>query len=95
MAKNVEAAAGLLKALAHPSRLRVVCHLANGEATVGELNAAIPMSQSALSQHLAVLRRQNLVETRRDSQRVFYRLSDDTAMDVLGVLYQRFCGKAG
>ena len=95
MAKNVEAAAGLLKALAHPSRLRVVCHLANGEATVGELNAAIPMSQSALSQHLAVLRRQNLVETRRDSQRVFYRLSDDTAMDVLGVLHQRFRGKAG
>ena len=70
----------LLKALANESRLMILCNLSEGEMTVGQLNEFIPLSQSALSQHLALLRRDNLVQTRRQAQTIYYSLADSAAI---------------
>lgn len=86
------AAAELLKAMANPQRLRVLCLLVEREMSVGEINALVPISQSALSQHLAVLREKNLVATRREAQTVFYSVADGTVHDVIEVLHRNLCG---
>lgn len=86
-----EAAAELLKAMANPQRLRVLCLLVEREMSVGEINALVPLSQSALSQHLAVLREKNLVATRREAQTVFYSVADGTVHDVIEVLHRNLC----
>ena len=72
MDAQVEAAAELLKSMANPQRLRVLCLLLEGERSVGQINEQIELSQSALSQHLAVLRESQLVNTRREAQTVYY-----------------------
>jgi DNA-binding transcriptional ArsR family regulator len=89
--KNAKKAAGLLKSMSHPSRLMVLCHLMNGECPVSVLNKAVPLSQSALSQHLASLRDAGLVETRRESQIIHYRLNSEAVADILQVLYRIYC----
>jgi len=89
--EHADAAAQLLKALANPHRLQVLCVLSDGEMSVGELNVRVPLSQSALSQHLKVLRDDGLVTTRRQSQTVYYRVADGPAMDVIAVLHRHFC----
>jgi len=81
----------LLKALANESRLMILCNLSGGEMTVGALNGLVPLSQSALSQHLALLRRDGLVETRREAQTIYYSLVDGPAASVIGVLHEIFC----
>ncbi|MFN9737277.1 MAG: ArsR/SmtB family transcription factor [Pseudomonadota bacterium] len=91
MASQAEAAADLLKILGHPARLRILCRLVEGEHSVGALNADIPLSQSALSQHLALLRDQGLVTTRRESQTIFYSLADGPARVILGTLHDLYC----
>jgi DNA-binding transcriptional ArsR family regulator len=91
--QHAEAAETLLKAMANRSRLMVLCVLHDGEFSVGELNARIPLSQSALSQHLATLRRAGLVTTRRAAQTVYYRLSDRVASALIAVLHAHFCGQ--
>lgn len=92
MARHADEAAGLLKALAHPARLLVLCQLVEGEASVGELQPITGLSLSALSQHLAVLREMALVETRRDAQTIFYSLAEGPAASVLDALYAAYCG---
>lgn len=92
MSRHAESAAELLRALANPHRLLVLCMLGDGEMSVGALNERIPLSQSALSQHLAVLREDGLVETRRAAQTVYYRVASGPALDVIRVLYGHFCG---
>ena len=87
-----QAAAELLKAMANPQRLRVLCLLVEREMSVGEINALVPLSQSALSQHLAVLREKNLVATRREAQTVYYSVADGTVHDVIEVLHRNLCG---
>jgi ArsR family transcriptional regulator, virulence genes transcriptional regulator len=87
-------AALLLKALANPQRLRVLCELAGGELSVGELNRCVDLSQSALSQHLSRLREEGLVATRREAQTIYYRLVPGTAQQVIDVLHARFCTPA-
>jgi DNA-binding transcriptional ArsR family regulator len=77
--------------MSHPSRLMVLCHLMNGERPVSALNAAIPLSQSALSQHLAGLRQAGLVDTRRESQAIHYRLKSKAVSRILEALYQIYC----
>jgi ArsR family transcriptional regulator, virulence genes transcriptional regulator len=72
--------AGLLRTLANPQRLKILCLLASGELSVNHLQAQIALSQSALSQHLAKLRIQKLVATRRHSQKVYYRIVDEEAL---------------
>jgi DNA-binding transcriptional ArsR family regulator len=92
MGVHAEQAARLLKSLAHPARLRVLCRLVEGEASVGELQALGNLSMSALSQHLAVLREQALVLTRRDAQTIFYSLAESPALGVMQALHAAYCG---
>jgi DNA-binding transcriptional ArsR family regulator len=91
MKRNASAAVSLLKGLANESRLMIVCVLAEGEHSVGQLNRRIKLSQSALSQHLAVLREQGMVLTRRESQTIYYRLSDHTTVDIIELLHDVYC----
>ncbi|WP_439133458.1 metalloregulator ArsR/SmtB family transcription factor [Pseudomaricurvus sp.] len=84
-------AASLLQQLANPNRLMIVCTLIDGEMSVGELNERIALSQSALSQHLANLRKANLVATRREGQTIFYRIHGDRAVRVVALLKELFC----
>ena len=94
LAKQAGEAAQLLKLLGHEKRLLVLCFLAvRGEMTVGELVAVAKLSQSALSQHLAKLRADGLVEYRRESQTLHYRVVDQRALRVLQVLKEMYCGE--
>lgn len=89
-------AASLLKAMANESRLLVLCHLAaSGELSVGQLAERVGLSQSALSQHLARLREEGLVSTRKAAQTVHYRLCDPKAEQVLMLLHDLFCPELG
>jgi ArsR family transcriptional regulator, virulence genes transcriptional regulator len=92
-AKAGEAAA-LLKALAHEARLMVLCQLTEGEHSAGSLQDGSGLSQSALSQHLARLREEGLVATRRDAQTIYYRLADAKAERVLNTLASIYCPPA-
>lgn len=91
--ERAERAAAMMRALGNPNRLMVLCSLIEGEHSVGELNERIPLSQSALSQHLARLREEKLVTTRRESQTIYYRIEDSVVHDLIEPLYQRFCGQ--
>lgn len=88
---KAEVAASLLKAMSNPHRLMILCRLGASEATVGELQTDSGLSQSALSQHLAVLRSRELVETRRESQTIYYRLSDPAVRQVIETLMKIYC----
>ena len=92
MAIHASDAAGLMKALGNESRLMILCMLAEGERSVSDLNENIPLSQSALSQQLARLRRQGLVKTRRESQTIFYALAEGPADRVIQLLHDIYCG---
>jgi len=91
MRENAGSAARLMKALANDSRLMILCYLDDKELSVSELNENLDLSQSALSQHLAVLRRDGLVKTRRDSQTIYYSLEGDQASRIISTLHQMFC----
>ena len=91
MRSNASDAVNLLKGLANESRLMIMCVLSEGEVSVGELNQRIKLSQSALSQHLAVLREQGLVKTRRESQTIYYSLADTAAMSIVELLHDVYC----
>ena len=88
-------AARLMKALGNESRLMILCLLAEGERSVGDLNEAIPLSQSALSQQLARLRAEGLVSTRRESQTIHYSLAPGPADKVIHLLHDIYCGGPG
>ncbi|HEH9416884.1 MAG: ArsR/SmtB family transcription factor [Aeromonas sobria] len=91
MNRHATAAASLLKALAHPERLMVLCQLVEGEKGVGELLAHSQLGQSAFSQQLAVLKRQGLIRSRKVSLQIYYSLMSEAAADVLGALQTHFC----
>ena len=91
MRRSAGAAADLLKVLANRNRLLILCHLAEGEASVSELNGKLELSQSALSQYLAVLREQRLVSTRRESQTIYYSLVESDAIAVIRALHDVYC----
>lgn len=86
-------ATSLLKAMANPVRLLVLCQLAEGEKSVGELEGVVEVSQSALSQHLALLRQRKLVKSRRAGQTIFYTLDGSEAPALLAALYQVYCSQ--
>ena len=92
MRANAGRASDLLKALANDTRLMILCLLAEGERSVGELNALLELSQSALSQHLAILRDERLVVTRREAQSVFYSLMPGPAFVLIHSLHDIYCG---
>lgn len=89
-AHSAEAAA-FLKALANDQRLLVLCSLLEKPLSVGDINERVPLSQSALSQHLAVLRAARLVTTRRKAQTIYYEVAQGPALRVMEVLYDAFC----
>jgi DNA-binding transcriptional ArsR family regulator len=83
----------LLKAMANEWRLMILCHLAEGEKTVSQLQSLLGLSQSALSQHLAILRRERIVRSRKHAQSVSYSLSGDEATRVMETLHEVFCNR--
>ena len=84
----------LLKAMANEWRLMILCQLSEGEKTVSELQGILGLSQSALSQHLAILRRERIVSARKHAQSVSYSLAGDEATKVMESLHDVFCGAA-
>jgi DNA-binding transcriptional ArsR family regulator len=91
MQLNASNAASLLKTLANPSRLLVLCALVSREHTAGELEELVGLSQSAVSQHLARLRTERIVSTRRQGQNIYYALSDANAKRVLETMHDIYC----
>lgn len=88
---NANAAGQLLKALGNPDRLLLLCQLSQGERNVSELESQLGIQQPTLSQQLAVLRREGLVETRREGKQIYYRICSQAALAVINTLYQQFC----
>src|SRR3569833_3372742 len=93
MRKHANRATAMLRTLTHEARLLVLCELVGGERSAGELVERSGLSQSALSQHLARLRDEGLVATRRESQTIYYRIADPNAARVLGTLRDIYCRK--
>ena len=91
MEKNSAQAVVLLKAMANERRLQILCILLGEELSVGELCAKLELSQSALSQHLAWLRRDNLVSTRKEAQTVYYSLRSGEVKEMIELLHRLFC----
>lgn len=93
--KELQSKAGvvetLLKSVGNKNRLIVLCELLKGERSVSSLQSAIGLSQSALSQHLARLREDDIVATRRESQTIYYSLASDKVARLIGLLYQLYC----
>ncbi|WP_084644024.1 MULTISPECIES: ArsR/SmtB family transcription factor [Ferrimonas] len=92
MTTNAQEASKLLKTIANPHRLMLLCLIGKQELTVGELNEQVPLSQSALSQHLAVLRNEGLVKTRKEAQLVWYSLDSKEVEAIINLLYDLYCG---
>lgn len=86
-------AARLLRLMSNPHRLLALCELRDGECSVGELGQRVGIGQSALSQHLAHLRREGLVATRREAQTVFYSLKSAEVRRLIHVLHQLYCNE--
>lgn len=93
MVENARSATNFMKALAHEGRLLLLCHLASGERSVTELEKLLSASQAAVSQQLARLRLERLVEYRRDGKAIYYRLADDRARRMLELVYDMFCAE--
>ena len=91
MRQSAGQASKLMKALSNESRLLILCHLVEGEKSVGTLQGLVGLKQSALSQQLARLRRENLVKTRRQSQTIYYSLAGEDVERVLALLYELYC----
>lgn len=92
MGESAREASEFLKALAHESRLMILCNLLGGEKSVGELEAFLSLRQSTVSQQLARLRLEGLVSARRDGKTIHYSIADDKVRTIIGVLYSTFCG---
>ncbi|MDR5799202.1 MULTISPECIES: ArsR/SmtB family transcription factor [Caballeronia] len=86
-------ACALLKVLANPDRLLLMCQLSQGEMSVGELEEQLGIRQPTLSQQLGVLRENDLVATRREGKNIFYSVASPQALAVMAVLYEQFCPK--
>jgi DNA-binding transcriptional ArsR family regulator len=82
----------LMKVLSNEHRLMILCQLAEGEKSVGELAELLNVRQAALSQQLALLRKDGMVHTRRQAQNVFYSLAREDVRSLMGFLYETYCG---
>ena len=81
-----------MKAIAHPLRLQILCVLGNEEASVLDIVEAVGTSQSNISQHLAILREKDILRSRRDANRVFYSVSNQRTLKLIGMMREVFCG---
>ena len=95
MAESASRASSLMKTLGHRDRLMILCHLAGGEKSVGQIAELLQISQSPLSQHLSRMRKEGLVDTRREAQTIFYSLKSGEASRIMEVLYDLFCAPEG
>ena len=93
MQHSSQQASQLLKSLSHPDRLLLLCQLTQGEYCVGELEKLVGVGQPSLSQQLGILRKDELVATRRKGKQIYYSIASEDALAVLELLYQRFCTK--
>jgi DNA-binding transcriptional ArsR family regulator len=91
MQANADQASTLLRAMANKNRLMLLCMLNDKELSVSELNAQLNIPQSTLSQHLAVLRKDGLVKTRRDAQSIYYSLKSVEVIAIISTLYKLYC----
>ena len=90
--EHIELAARALKSISHPLRLKILCVLGDREACVQEIVDAVGTSQSNISQHLAILREKGVLLTRKDANRVFYRVGDQRTLQLIGMMREVFCG---
>jgi len=91
MSVAADRASALMKTLGHKGRLLILCQLASGEKSVGELSESLSIPQSPLSQHLSRMRKENLVTTRRDAQTIYYSLHADEVGQIIECLYNLYC----
>ena len=89
---DVETAARALKAISHPLRLQILCVVGDQEVCVQDIVEAVGTSQSNISQHLAILRDKGVLQTRKDANRVFYRVSDQRTLQLISLMREVFCG---
>lgn len=90
--EHIEMAARALKAIAHPLRLKILCVVGDQEACVQDIVDQVGTSQSNISQHLAILREKGVLLTRKDANRVFYRVGDQRTLQLVGMMREVFCG---
>ena len=95
LAPRAAEAEAFLKAMANRYRLMILCQLHQGEKSVTTLQGGVGLSQSALSQHLARLREDGLVKTRRESQTIYYSLATPNVSELIALLYRLYCGPNG
>lgn len=91
MAENAKHATDFMKAMAHESRLMILCYLSSGEKSVMELEQLLALRQPTVSQQLARLRLERLITARRDGKTIFYSISDERALKMMEVVYEMFC----
>ena len=89
--QKVEAVSALLKSIAHPTRILILCKLRDGEKTVGELQEAVKTTSANMSQHLKILRSQGIVSFRKDANFIYNRISDDRVLELVGTLQKLYC----
>ncbi len=92
--EHIEQASRAMKAMSHPLRLKILCVLGNKEISVQEIVDHVGTSQSNISQHLAILRDKGVLRTRKDANRVFYRISDERTLSLISMMRDVFCGFA-
>lgn len=92
--EHIEQASRAMKAMSHPLRLKILCILNNQEISVQEIVDTVGTSQSNISQHLAILRDKGVLRTRKDANRVFYRISDSRTLSLISMMRDVFCGFA-
>lgn len=95
MEKSATRACSLMKTLGHKDRLMILCHLADGEKSVSEIARLLGIPQSPLSQHLSRMRKESLVNTRREAQTIYYSVKSGEASQIVKVLYDLYCDPAG
>lgn len=90
--EQIETAARALKAISHPLRLKILCVVGDAEVCVQDIVDAVGTSQSNISQHLAILREKGVLATRKDANRVFYRVADQRTLQLIVMMREVFCG---
>lgn len=89
--EDIQMAAQAMKAIAHPLRLKILCVLGDQEVSVQDIVESVGTSQSNISQHLAILRDKGVLATRKDANRVFYRVEDLRTLKLVGMMRDVFC----
>ncbi len=95
LGESADQAARFLKSIAHKDRLKILCYILERERSVAEIEGNVGASQSAISQHLARLKDEGIVAARRNGRQIFYSISDPVVLEVIKVLYVRFCDAGG